>query len=143
MSNEMTNLLEETMQFLAALVTANTAGGRARLDPIWVGSADGAVRMTWEQFQDVSRDVWYYAGYGGNEVALNLVVVGPDWWLERREHDGSESWQFKAIPTGFPAERTYTSNEVHLMLLSPYRMADGLEESEDEGDEHEDCAAHM
>ena len=43
-------------------------------------------------------DFAYDAGYGGTEVDESLMVVGDDWWLERREYDGSEWWEFKTMP---------------------------------------------
>ena len=44
-------------------------------------------------------DFEYDCGYGGTEVDESLMVVGDDWWLERREYDGSEWWEFKSMPT--------------------------------------------
>lgn len=26
------------------------------------------------------------------------MVVGCDWWLERHEYDGAESWSYKVLP---------------------------------------------
>lgn len=42
--------------------------------------------------------VEYYGGYGRTEVALDLMVVGNNWWLERAEYDGMEWWEFKQMP---------------------------------------------
>jgi hypothetical protein len=58
-------------------------------DPMPVGS--------WDDFAKFA-DFEYNAGYGGNEVQGNLIVVGDNWWLERGEYDGSEWWEFKTIP---------------------------------------------
>lgn len=52
----------------------------------------------WEDFKNLAN-FSYDNGYGGNRINLNLKIVGKDWWLERREYDGSEWWEFKTIPT--------------------------------------------
>lgn len=53
-------------------------------------------------------DVEYYDGFGGQEIAWDLVVVGKDFWLERDEYDGSEWWEFKTMPTKPNELRNYT-----------------------------------
>jgi len=46
----------------------------------------------------LAEDVNYNSGFGGQEIAKDLVVVGTGWWMERHEYDGSEWWEFKAPP---------------------------------------------
>ncbi len=36
-------------------------------------------------------------GYGGEEVATDLLVVGEDWWLERHSYDGAEWFEYKTM----------------------------------------------
>lgn len=47
-------------------------------------------------------DVEYDNSFGYTKVALDLVVVGEDWWLERHEYwyenDCSGWWEFKRMP---------------------------------------------
>lgn len=43
-------------------------------------------------------DTEYYSGYGGQQVATDLVIVGDNWWLERSEYDGAEWWEFRTKP---------------------------------------------
>lgn len=43
-------------------------------------------------------DKLYDNGYGGEEVAKNLLVVGDNWWLERHSYDGAEWWEYKELP---------------------------------------------
>ena len=31
-------------------------------------------------------------------MAEDLVVVGDNWWIERRDYDGSEWWEYKEKP---------------------------------------------
>lgn len=49
-------------------------------------------------FKEVAIRTNYDDGFGGQEIAEDLKVVGEDWWLERHEYDGSEWWEFKAMP---------------------------------------------
>lgn len=85
------NLLKETLNVLER-------NGKTPADVEWVGSADGMLAISWKEFAEIAKDVEYDNGYGGAEVASDLVVVGKDWWLERGEYDGSEWWEFKKIP---------------------------------------------
>jgi hypothetical protein len=90
------NLLQETLR----LVSPN--------DVLWVGSSDGEYGMSWEDFAKVAS-VEYDEGYGGQEVANDLVVVlkGGS-WLERREYDGSEGWQLCTKPKARPNAKPFT-----------------------------------
>lgn len=67
-------------------------------DVRWVGSKDGKYGMSWDSFKETFKNIEYDCGYGYQEVAKDLVVVGNGWWLERREYDGAESWSFKRLP---------------------------------------------
>jgi hypothetical protein len=85
-----TNLLAETLHTLEQ-------NGKSPLIVNWVGSLDGKYAISFAGFRLIAN-VNYDAGFGAQEVAVNLVVVGDDWWLERHEYDGSEWWEFKSIP---------------------------------------------
>lgn len=84
------NLLQETVEILAN-------NGKTDADVKWIGSRDGRYALDWSKFA-ITANIDYDNGYGGQEIALDLVVVGDGWWLERREYDGSESWAFKEAP---------------------------------------------
>ena len=86
----MENLLEETKEKLAVC-------HKTPKDVLWVGTSDGSEAITWEEFAKIA-DFDYDDGYGLNEIRLDLVVVGKDWWLERYEYDGSEWWVYKEHP---------------------------------------------
>ena len=49
-------------------------------------------------FEEIAKATNYDSGYGRQEVALDLTIVGKDWWLERAEYDGAEWWVFRTIP---------------------------------------------
>jgi hypothetical protein len=89
------NLLQETIRDLED-------HGKTTNDVLWVGSID-AGWLSWDEFA-VIADFEYDAGYGGQEIASDLVVVGNGWWLDRGEYDGSEWWNFQEPPK-MPAEK--------------------------------------
>lgn len=84
----MSNLLNETIKKL-------TLHCKSEDDILWVGTHN--VKTTWDNFKAVA-DVEYDNGYGGTEVAKDLLIVGSDFWLERHEYDGAEWWEYKCIP---------------------------------------------
>ena len=51
-----------------------------------------------ENFEEVARRTNYDNGFGCAEIRSDLVIVGWNWWLERREYDGSEWWELKIKP---------------------------------------------
>ena len=84
------NLLEETIKILAN-------HGLTLEDIQFIKTRNGDFRPKFggRKFLDVDYD----NGYGGNEIDLNLKIVGYDWGLERHEYDGTEWWEFKKLPT--------------------------------------------
>ena len=85
----MDNLLKETEIYIEMW-------GKKVTDVKWVGSEDYGW-FTWEDFKELAN-VDYDDGFGAQEVAKDLLVVGEDWWLERHEYDGSEWWELKELP---------------------------------------------
>lgn len=90
------NLLDETENII-------TSNGKSVDDVLWVGDANGW--CDWKTFVSLA-DFTYDSGFGGEEVATSLMVVGSDWWLERHEYDGSEWWEFKTLPQAPLNKRT-------------------------------------
>lgn len=84
----MRNLREETIAVLKK-------HGRKWSDVVGVCGSDFQIAK--EQFWELANKR-YDSGYGGNEVAIDLKVVGKDFWLERHEYDGAEWWEYKEIP---------------------------------------------
>ena len=83
----MRNLLQETIEVLKE-------NSKTFDDVVWIGCKE--FRITLAQFKELANK-HYVNGYGGIEVAKDLLIVGEDWWLERGEYDGSEWWEFKKI----------------------------------------------
>jgi len=81
------NLLEETKRVLGE-------NGKTIFDVLWFGTKEAVFDV------DIQRlfSVDYNTGFGRQEIPGELLVVGEDWWLERHEYDGSEWWEFKAMP---------------------------------------------
>ena len=85
----MENLLKETKEILK--------GNNKKLsDVLWLGS-DSFGYFTVEDFEEIANTE-YDAGFGSPKVAEDLIIVGKDFWLERHEYDGSESWKYKSMP---------------------------------------------
>jgi hypothetical protein len=89
-SSKSINLLEETLETLKQHEKSET-------DVEWVGSKEWGW-FTWEEFKELAQNCWYNNSYGLEEIAVDLMIVGQDWWLERRSHDGAEWWEFKKKP---------------------------------------------
>ncbi|MCW3140695.1 MAG: hypothetical protein N2V72_00725 [Methanophagales archaeon] len=83
------NLLKETLEVL-------WQHGKKSKDVKWCG-IPGFGYCSWSEFAAVA-DTEYDSGYGATKVEKDLVIVGEDWWLERREYDGSSWWEFKTLP---------------------------------------------
>ena len=62
-----------------------------------VGVCGNDFQITKEQFWELANKRYDY-GYGRNEVAFDLKIVGKDFWLERQEYDGAEWWEYKELP---------------------------------------------
>lgn len=88
------NLLKETIAVLA-----NHAKGPK--DVLWVGSYNGLISGTWDAFAAVA-DVEYDSGFGSQQIASDLTVVGDGWWIIRHEYDGSEGWEWVEPPVYNP-----------------------------------------
>ena len=84
----MKNLLEETIKILES-------NHKNKNDVMWIGN--GEYVISWTDFEKIAN-IEYNNGYGAQEIASDLLVVGKDWWLERHEYDGAEGWDFKSLP---------------------------------------------
>ena len=83
------NLLSETKKVLKVY-------DKNPSDVKWIGSLSYGY-FDWEYFSKIAN-IDYDDGFGGQEVASDLKIVGDNWWLERHEYDGSEWWEYKSLP---------------------------------------------
>lgn len=87
----MTNLLKETLSDIKF-------NGKTPEDILFIGSRDGEYSCTWDEFI-VLANIEYDSGYGGQEIASDLVIVFKDnTYMDRYEYDGSESWAYNETP---------------------------------------------
>ncbi len=98
------NLLEETINQLKR-------HEKTFADVLWIGGNDFSI--TKDNFIQLAASAEYDCGYGSQEVADDLKIVGDDWWLERHEYDGAESWVFKKLPKKPIKEMTITALTIH------------------------------
>lgn len=84
----MENLLKETENILAQ-------NGKTFGDVLWCGTVNEFMSVA--KFKELAA-ISYDDGFGAQEIATDLIVVGKDFWLERHEYDGSEWWEFKTMP---------------------------------------------
>lgn len=85
----MNSLWDETIEVLMR-------HGKTFDDVIAIAGND--FRVSKDNFEEVAKTAFYDSGYGSAEVAVDLKLIGSDFWLERREYDGSEWWAFCQMP---------------------------------------------
>lgn len=107
----MTNLYEETAEILLE-------NGKSMSDIVFVSGSGHEIPL--DNFIKAAKSYDYDSGFGSEEVPLDLMVVGKDWWIERHEYDGSEWWEYKTLPqrpkivkkiSGFNMDRRYLYDE--------------------------------
>lgn len=109
----MPNLFEETEEMLIE-------NGKAWDDVVFISNMKEGyfenyheVEIDVDTFIKVAKTIEYDDGFGGNEISLNLKIVGKNWWLERHEYDGSENWVYKEKPQ----RPKFKLNEAKSLLL--------------------------
>ena len=75
-----------------------------------IGVCGNAFSISKENFEEVAKKTDYDAGYGCQEIAIDLMIVGKDWWLERHDYDGSEWWEYKEYPRLYAMPRFKVSS---------------------------------
>lgn len=102
------------MNFLKETIDDIKDSGHSPDDIIFIGSEKSGHSCTWDDFCKLA-DNDYYNGFGGQSVAVDLIIVfsdGSTMW--RGEYDGSEWWNYskpftmpeklKKIKSLFPKE---------------------------------------
>ncbi len=64
---------------------------------LWVGSQDGHYAVHWDEFTKMANRE-YDRDSKGQLVAKDLVIVGKNWWLERKGYEESEWWSYVQLP---------------------------------------------
>lgn len=84
-------------------------------DVIQIQTTDGYIER--ELFKMMAMAINYNNDYGSIKIREDLIILGDGWWLERREYDGLEWWEFCAMPAlvennaGAPKLTTYDYEE--------------------------------
>lgn len=73
-------------------------------DIFWVGTKEATIDTA--LFLEKAKYTNYDNGYGGANIAGDILIVGVDWWLSRGEYDGSEWWLFNTLPQRPKMHRT-------------------------------------
>ena len=82
------------MNFLKETLVAMEDAGYCIAQITFIGSANHVYEIpSWSAFQKLA-DFDYDNGYGGQRIAIDLVIEFDDGgWLTRGEYDGSEWWE--------------------------------------------------
>lgn len=85
------NLLYETR---SALRNAN----KPIESVLWVGSRCGSVSLSWAEFAELASKTNFDTYGDPPQPPLDLVVVGPDWYLERVADQWNTHWEYRQLP---------------------------------------------
>jgi len=90
------------VNFLEETIAALEANGKSPRGVRWVGSSDGKMSISWDEFSTISKSIYYYPCHDRHvssyEIAHDLVIVGFGWWLERVLVNNIEKWAYREIP---------------------------------------------
>lgn len=101
----MANLLEETIEAIKAI-------GKTTEDVMFIGSADGEYRLSFDEFKEIAN-VKYDDDYGAQKVAWDLMIYFKDYsYMLRGEDDGSEWWDYQPIKIFSPHDSFKKYNRV-------------------------------
>ncbi len=88
------------MTFKKETLEAIKDSGHKQGDVMFIGSSDGRLRVSLEEFLKIS-DFEYDRGFGAQEIANDLIIYFKDKsYISRGEYDGSEWWEFNT-PLGY------------------------------------------
>ena len=94
------------MNFKKETLTAIEKSGHKIDDVMFIGSYDGKYRININKFLEIS-DFEYDSGYGGAEIATDLIIYFRDKsYITRGEYDGSEWWEYNK-PLDYKETDTY------------------------------------
>lgn len=82
------NLFEDTIESLEE-------NGKTFADVKYITCDTGNINV--EDFKTIAKNTEFCRGYGRQEVAADLMIVGENWILVRLEYDGFEWWEFLNI----------------------------------------------
>lgn len=117
--SDLTNLWKETVAFLKE-------NGKGIDDIVFIYGNGYEIDV--DDFVRIAKACDYDAGFGGQRIPGDLSIVGDDWWMERREYDGSEWWEFLKKPERPSQKRKLEGFRIYEYDIGKY----------DYGEQHED-----
>lgn len=93
----MTNLFEETIEVLGS-------HNKTIADIEYIGSSE--TKINTNNALELMKKTDYYSGYGGQEIAQNLMIKGNGFIMTRGEYDGSEWWDYMQTDASLPQVET-------------------------------------
>ena len=90
---EMTNLYDET-------VTILESHDKTIADIEYIGSSE--TKINTNKALELMKKTNYDSGYGGQEIAENLMIKGNGFIMTRGEYDGSEWWDYMQTAPSLP-----------------------------------------
>lgn len=89
----MTILFDET-------VTILEIHGKTIADIEYIGSSE--TKINTNKALELMKKTNYHSGYGGQEIAENLMIKGDGFIMTRGEYDGSEWWDYMQTDPSLP-----------------------------------------
>lgn len=118
------------INFLQETIEAILDSGHQINDVMFIGSSSGKHRIDWNKFEKIAN-FEYDNGYGGQEIASDLIVYFNDHtYIDRREYDGSEWWEYN-VPKIFNPEDNYDTFD-KLTGDGSWRTVEELQNEEEE-----------
>ena len=111
------NLLQETIEYL-------NENNKSIDDVLEVFCDDFKIYKN--EFIDISSQTEYDSGFGGQEVASDLKILGMDFVMIRHEYDGSERWEFISLnpSNNYESIKRLASSEYSLCTVKELQEGD-------------------
>lgn len=120
---EMTNLYDETVTILESY-------DKTIADIEYIGSSE--TKINTHKALELMKKTNYYSGYGGQEIAKNLMIKGNGFIMTRGEYDGSEWWDYMQTDPSLPqVERDVKSFKANIGWESLEEI-NGLEDTKND-----------
>ena len=87
------NLYDETVETLSFY-------DKTIADIEYIGST--RTKINTNKALELMKKTNYHSGYGGQEIACNLMIKGKDFIMTRGEYDGSEWWDYMQTDPSLP-----------------------------------------
>lgn len=118
----MTNFFDETIEVLES-------HGKTIDDIEYIGSLE--TKINTHKALELMKKTNYHSGYGGQEIAENLIVKGNGFIMTRGEYDGSEWWDYMQTDPSLPQVDTDVKSFKTNIGWDSLEEINGLEDQHD------------